>query len=203
MDNIKKRLEDLCDSLEYYKLKPKEKFTSSFHNLITGAPGTGKTKVAMSIAGVYKEAGLRGAGVVNTKLVQAMAEYDGRFGLILAGYEDEIDLLLNENAGWLRRFKNNRFALQSYTGNEFADVFMIAARQKLFTLDDDLHNMLVGFCSSWVKDHVGDRQWGNAGEIEGLLEYMIAGFQIRNSKTANPEKILTPEYIPPHLRRYI
>jgi hypothetical protein len=143
---------------------------------------------------------LRGMHSVITKLVQAMTDYDGKFGLIIAGYEKEIDALLKENEGWARRFKSNRFNIKPYTGSELAEIFARTSKRKMFGLERKLEAALPGLFENWITESANDAGWGNAGEAENLLEMMILNFQADNCDNVNPPKILSLSHLPEERR---
>ncbi|GHU35795.1 hypothetical protein AGMMS50256_31490 [Betaproteobacteria bacterium] len=104
-----------------------------------------------------------------TELVAAMTRYRD-LCVILAGYTDEMDALLNSpdiNPGLPRRFPN-RWELRSYTGQELYDIFSQAVARDGYVLADDLQECLPQAFTHWVRGK-DPKRFGNAGEVKDLV----------------------------------
>lgn len=135
-----------------------------------------------------KNAGSAGAEAI-TQLVGDMTAYKGRFAVVLAGYKDDIDSLLNDNDGLKSRFsEENYYFLEPYTWQEIRDILLfMAEKDKSEIVFDEVNgeNWLDNFCENWV----GDRglNWGNAREAEKLIEAMKQRCAVRTGKNENAE----------------
>jgi hypothetical protein len=58
-------------------------------------------------------------------------------------------------------------------------------------------------CGKWVQANANNPGWGNAGEVESLLDMMILNFQAENCETFNPEKTLEISHLPESLEKYL
>ena len=141
--------------------------------------------------------------IINT-LVRSMTAFKNDYGLILAGYEENLCKLMDENQGWESRFEGSTFCLKPYSGKELTDIFLFMAKKRGYEPDEQLLSELPRLFTSWAKDHEMDEKWGNARAVETLLDKeMIIRFAGENSHLAAPDKVLTCSHLPDYLIRYL
>lgn len=128
-----------------------------------------------------------------TELVAEMEKYRGKFSLVLAGYPDDIDRLLDANAGLRGRFADNRIQLDDYTPEELTEIYVRMAEKKSLALSDGLREIFPRFFENWYYAE-NRRTWANARKVRNLLESMEKQCQ---------DGVLTAELIPEDLKQYM
>lgn len=111
-----------------------------------------------------KTAGDFGKEAVET-LVEEMTRHDENLVVILAGYDDEMQALMNTNPGLSSRFKTF-FSFPSYSAKELTDILELYARDYGYDIPDLLKETL--------EDTVNiDPPDGNARGVKNWLEEVI------------------------------
>lgn len=132
--------------------------------------------------------------VVNT-LLPAMTNYEGEFSLILAGYPDKIEKLLESNSGWKSRFdKGNIIHIEDYTPCELNQIFHRMSSNHGITISEELEKQLPVFFENWYYDNTGNPSWGNAREVNNLVG------RLKNECGTKPVLL---EDIPEELQRFL
>lgn len=193
----------------------------SFHWVLTGNPGTGKTTVAKMIADVYREYGVlerghfvkvtrndlvsiysNGTSEQTTKkinealggilfideaymlspgeksnvdsgkeaidtLLEAMSAHNGEFGVIVAGYPNEMKTFLESNPGLKSRFGGNIFNLEDYTPKELKSIFEKKCQDESIEVDNDLDDVLLTVLDRMKREHFDE--WANGREVENMI----------------------------------
>lgn len=106
--------------------------------------------------------------VVNT-LLPAMTNYEGEFSLIMAGYPDKIEKLLQSNDGWKSRFDNNIIHIEDYTPCELNQIFHRMLSDYGIKISEALEEHLPVFFENWYYNNTGNPNWGNAREVKNLV----------------------------------
>lgn len=132
------------------------------------------------------------ARAIVTELVAGMEKYRGKFSLVLAGYPDDIDRLLDTNAGLRGRFAGNRIQIKDYTPEELTEICARMAQTRGLNLSDELKAILPRFFENWYYGE-NRRTWSNARKVRDLLEAM---------EKQCPDGVLTAGMIPEELRQY-
>ena len=143
------------------------------------------------------------------QLVADMSRYEGQFAVVVAGYPEQIDALMQANPGLPRRFPTV-YTLPDYTGEEMLRLLNSflerrnrndAASNRQFRFSEELQAELPNFCDNWV-DGRNTTAWGNAGEAENLLSDMIFRHDRRQEKLPPEERddVLIPADIPQALQ---
>lgn len=132
------------------------------------------------------------ASSIVTQIVADMERLKGDFSLIIAGYPDRIEELMETNEGLKGRFADNWILIEDYTPTELTEIFMSMAKGKGMEISDALRELLPNFFQNW---YYAKRltEWANAREVENLLGSM-------RKKCTND--VLTPELIPDKLKQY-
>ena len=99
-------------------------------------------------------------------LIEAMSSLRGRFVVILAGYPREMRDLLNANPGFLRRVKV--IDIPDYSDDELAEIM----RRMLWRdqCDPFIMENTFTFVKNLLTSRAVDANWGNAGEVEKIVE---------------------------------
>ncbi len=142
------------------------------------------------------------------QLVADMSRYEGQFAVVVAGYPDQIEALIQYNDGLSRRFPTI-YTLPDYTGSQMRQILERFLERKSrdsnrrFSFSDELLTQLDNFCDNWV-DGRNTSSWGNAGEAQNLLEDMISIHDRRQEAfPAEKDDILDVTDIPGKLRDYL
>jgi len=138
-----------------------------------------------------------------TELVAAMTAKGGQFSLVVAGYPDKMKTFIDSNPGIQRR--SNFIHIEDYTPEELMQIFYRSLlnnkMRKKYIISNELTAMLGSFFENWHKSK--DKNWGNAGEVENLLDKMDGNWYKRNGeKSAEGELILDICDIPDNLQQY-
>jgi len=138
----------------------------------------------------YALSGAEYASLV-AQIIADMNDHKGEYSLILAGYPDKMDELMEDgNEGWRGRFGNNWIAIEDYTPAELTEIFLRMASDGGLTVSEELRTLLPTFFENWyyTKRVTG---WDNAREVENLLDTM-----------RKRGRVLTPDTLPKELLQY-
>lgn len=231
----------------------------SFHWILKGNPGTGKTTVAKLVGQVYKEMGVLskvhtvivkrqdlvgeyvghtapktqkkideamggilfideaytlkpsdgrgddfGQEAIDTILEQ-MSSKNGQFGVIVAGYPDDMDRFINSNDGLRSRFEQE-FILPDYTAEELTEIFVSMSTNKGYYPDEELVEQLPLLFDAMIKSRIPG--WANAREAEKLLRKMTTKWskrenvRIRLNENGDKERVFECIHIPDEYMQY-
>ena len=138
------------------------------------------------------------------QLVNDMTTYAGQFAVVIAGYQQDINRLLQANDGLASRF-GETWHLPDYKWDEMRRILerFIANDPEGLTISQELADLLDVFCTNWAMDH--GSEWGNAREAERLTAVLKQRALARLGR-ANVERTgrveLLPEDIPENLRHH-
>ena len=110
-------------------------------------------------------------------ILEAMSDRAGEFAVVVAGYPKEMQGFLNSNPGLQRRF-NQIIHLDDYSPEELRQIFDMNCRNKHYAIDDELESGLDDFFVNWHRSR--DNNWGNAGNVEKLLDSMYESWCMRS-----------------------
>ena len=139
-----------------------------------------------------------------TELVAAMTAKEGQFAVVAAGYPDKMETFIDSNPGLFRRFQKT-IHIEDYEPKELMQIFhRILLNNKMckkYIASEELAAMLGSFFENWHRSR--DKNWGNAGEVEKLLQEMDGNWHKRKSeKSPEGEIILDLCHIPDNLQKY-
>lgn len=134
-------------------------------------------------------------------ILEAMSDRMGRFGVIAAGYPKEMEGFLNSNPGLARRF-NKIIHIEDYEPDELIQIFYLNCAKRQYVCDEKLSKMLSPFMENWFRSR--DENWGNAGNVEKLLDTMFEHWCTREgNKNESGMPILSIEDIPENLQIHL
>ncbi|MCR5525849.1 MAG: AAA family ATPase [Lachnospiraceae bacterium] len=103
-----------------------------------------------------------------TTIMKAMEDNRDDLMVIFAGYEKEIDELLNLNQGLSSRFsKQNEVIFEDYTDEELTEIFIYQAHKKGMVIDDELRNSITERIRGTKAE---TKDFGNARGVRNLVE---------------------------------
>lgn len=133
-------------------------------------------------------------------ILEAMSDRAGQFAVIAAGYPKEMQSFLESNPGLDRRF-NKILHIDDYTPHELLEILNLNLNKKHLIASNSLKELFPQFLYNWHRNR--DRSWGNAGNIEKLVENMYDSWCVRNGyKDSNGYPILEIRDIPASLNIY-
>ena len=133
-------------------------------------------------------------------ILEAMSDRAGQFAVVAAGYPKEMQSFLESNPGLDRRF-NGILNIEDYSPKELLEIFHLNLNRRNFVVSESLQELLPQFFYNWHRSR--DRKWGNAGNIEKLVESMFEHWCVRNGeKNEAGCSILEIEDIPERLKVY-
>jgi SpoVK/Ycf46/Vps4 family AAA+-type ATPase len=112
-------------------------------------------------------------------ILEAMSDRAGQFAVVAAGYPKEMQSFLESNPGLDRRF-NGILHIEDYSPEELLEILNLNLNRRKFVVSDSLHELLPQFLYNWHRSR--DRNWGNAGNIEKLVESMYEHWCVRNGE---------------------
>lgn len=134
-------------------------------------------------------------------ILEAMTDMAGTFSVIAAGYPKEMQAFINSNPGLERRFKDI-INIEDYKPDELLEIFNMMCKQRQCMPDEALSTKLPGFFESWYRSR--DEKWGNAGNVEKLIDKMYDNWCIRDdSSTMDGCSVLTAADVPENLYTYL
>ena len=130
-------------------------------------------------------------------ILEAMSDRAGQFAVVAAGYPKEMQSFLESNPGLDRRF-NGILHIDDYTPEELLEILKLNLNRRRFVVSDALKDLLPQFLYNWHRSR--DRNWGNAGNVEKLVESMYESWCVRcGIKDSNGCPIFEIEDIPASL----
>lgn len=137
------------------------------------------------------------------ELVNEMSSFAGQFAVVMAGYPDSMDRLLEANEGLRSRF-GTQLVLPDYTPQQMQQIFMGLVQRGGYMLDKALSERLDDFFEAWVSGASVDHAWGNGREAGKLLDAMKnhAGARaVREGRLGSADpKLLTADDVPEDLQ---
>lgn len=101
-------------------------------------------------------------------LIKQMEDQRGKFVLIIAGYTDEMKMLIKKNPGFESRIKDYLF-FPDYNAREMREILQYMAKKSNFTVDD---RAFFEFDKVVLKERVS-RSFGNARTVRNILDKAI------------------------------
>lgn len=135
---------------------------------------------------------LAGEPEIVTQIVADMDRFKGEFSLVMAGYPDRMEELMETNEGLKGRFGDNWIRIEDYKPEELEQIFKKMAADKGFAVSEELESILPDFFENWYYAK-RTTEWANAREAENLLGAMMKYC---------PDGVLTPDQIPETLKIY-
>lgn len=117
-------------------------------------------------------------------LVQAMSSLRGRFVLIMAGYPHEMRQMIAENKGMSRRL--TIIEIPDYNDEELTEIMKNMI--KGYDHDEEVIQNTQTYVTSLLKEKPLGSDWGNAGEIESIVEEAKKNSRARNNGIIYLEK---------------
>ncbi len=183
---------------------------------VNGTAGKVREEVQKALGGVlfvdeayklYREDGQNNTGLEAVEeIMKCMDDYTGQFAVVLAGYPDEMEVLLSANKGLQRRFKT-QYILEDYSASELRQIFELMLNKKHIRLSEEFKEILPvffeNFLNTWGNDEKKE-QWGNAGEVENLVEDLIKNHGDKQgaiiTKGEDNYRLITLEHLPENLQ---
>lgn len=126
--------------------------------------------------------GSHGLEVIAT-LIKEMEDKRDKFVLILAGYTNEMEYLLNTNPGFLSRIKEFLF-FPDFTNDELWEIFRSMAKEQKFTVSDQAHDNFIARMMNEKKE----TYFGNGRTVRNILDEAIDKHALRYAKGCLPEE---------------
>lgn len=117
--------------------------------------------------------GVDGDAAIAT-LIKEMEDNRSKFVLILAGYENEMNMLLQSNPGFLSRIKD-QLKFENYDKMDLRKIFVSMARDAGYSVSDDMwedFDAIMLYLST-------QNSWGNARTVRNVLEQVIDNHAVR------------------------
>jgi hypothetical protein len=114
-------------------------------------------------------------------IVKLVEDRRDRVVVIMAGYVDEMETLIDANPGLSSRFPRT-IVFPDYTDEELCRIFDSIAAGAGYETDTEARAVV----AAWVRDRPRGRGFGNAREIRNLFEASIARHAVRVTRLAAP-----------------
>lgn len=130
-------------------------------------------------------------------ILEAMSDRAGEFAVVVAGYPKEMQAFLGSNPGLQRRF-SHVLEIEDYSPEELLQIFDMNCNKKRYTVDPELQAVLPHFFTNWHRGR--DKNWGNAGNVEKLIDAMFESWCMRGGeRNGDGWIVLTTDDIPDDL----
>ncbi|HPF07774.1 MAG TPA: AAA family ATPase [Spirochaetota bacterium] len=116
-------------------------------------------------------------------LMKRMEDDKGKFVLIAAGYQKDMDRFLKSNSGLPSRF-TRKFHFEDYKPDELEKIFLTIAKDKGYRLADKASGLLAETCREMYESK--GENFGNGRDIRNLFEQILQKQSVRLSKMAEP-----------------
>ena len=114
-----------------------------------------------------------GEEIVDT-LTPILSKYGGDIVMILAGYEDEMDKMLQSvNPGFASRFQKS-VVFEDYTSTEMYEIFKMAAEREFYRIDQEAETRLLALLHIIEMKKNKNRAFANARTANSLFELVRA-----------------------------
>lgn len=115
-------------------------------------------------------------------LMKRAEDYRDRLMIIMAGYEKEMEELLDSNPGMERRFPN-KLQFENYSEEELYQIFVTMAEKSGYTLHPDSEEAIRKIIQSRIKR----KNFGNAGEMRNIVEGLQQAVAVRLGESGSSE----------------
>ena len=131
-------------------------------------------------------------------ILEAMTDKMGEFAVIIAGYPDEIEMLLQKNPGFKSRFFE-RIKIEDYTAKELKDIFIKDIEKNDLKIGNDLLNVLEDFMRRYYDGTPRGKggEWANARTVITLSKKMRDRCKVEN------ETVVDIKHVPYELKKYL
>lgn len=129
-------------------------------------------------------------------LIKQMEDQRDKLVVILAGYSEDMEHLLNANSGFRSRI-GNIICFEDYTAQEMLRIFQLYAHKEGYLLSKETELQLQQVFEQWYQNR--SKNFGNAREVRKLYEHMIhllAGRVAGSSLTGKERYEFLPQDIP-------
>ncbi len=123
-------------------------------------------------------------------LMKRMEDDRGKFVVIAAGYQDEMEQFLSVNPGLASRF-SHKMHIDDYNEEELLAIYKKMAAKDNYTLSPDAEAKLMDVISRLVVNK--DESFGNAREMRNMLDATIQQLSMRVS-TMSPDQVTQETY---------
>lgn len=124
-------------------------------------------------------------------LMKRMEDDKGKFVVIAAGYQREMETFLKANPGLESRF-NQRLNIEDYSEHELLQIFHLMAKKKQYTVSEDAELALIEKIHTLYEHKT--RNFGNAREIRKIFEQTIGKLSMRVA-SMQPETLKREDYL--------
>ena len=126
-----------------------------------------------------------------TTLISEMETHRDDMVVIMAGYKEDMDVLMEANSG-LRSRMPFKIEFKSYTSDELYEIFMLMVR-KHFTYTEDFDAEVKNYFVTLSEDYMKSKEFANARFVRNLYERTWSKAALRTSFTDDKEIVLTKE----------
>lgn len=126
-----------------------------------------------------------------TTLISEMETHRDDMVVIMAGYKEDMDVLMEANSG-LRSRMPFKIEFKSYTSDELYEIFMLMVR-KHFTYTEEFDAEVKNYFATLSEDYMKSKEFANARFVRNLYERTWSKAALRTSFTDNKEIVLTKE----------
>jgi SpoVK/Ycf46/Vps4 family AAA+-type ATPase len=128
-------------------------------------------------------------------LLKRMEDDRGKFMVIAAGYEKEMQTFINANPGLRSRFKDeNILNIKDYTPEELFQIFEMFIKKDKFEINDDAKIKLLNTIQDLFDKR--DKNFGNGRDIRNLYEKCLSLRATRLRNSSSHDLILYVQDIP-------
>lgn len=124
-----------------------------------------------------------------TTLIAEMENHRDDMVVIMAGYTDDMDRLMEGNAG-LRSRMPYKIEFKSYTRKQLKDIFMMNVN-KHFKCEDGLEDVVEKYFSNLSDSYVESKEFANARFVRNLYERTWSKAAVRASEFGNTDVIIS------------
>lgn len=126
-----------------------------------------------------------------TTLISEMETHRDDMVVIMAGYKEDMDILMEANSG-LRSRMPFKIEFNSYTSEQLYEIFMLMVR-KHFTYTDEFDSEAKNYFMTLSEDYMKSKEFANARFVRNLYERTWSKAALRTSFTNDKTIVLTRE----------